>query len=417
MWNSRRGSGCFTATPSEARPGHGFRLVKHLMTICQIDPNVGLWAPRPAARCGVEVHCRVRVIAEIRVCVAAALRAFGPVARVCGGACRMRRDRAGPSPGTPLGQGPRCRPARRAADGRRRAGAGAVKVALILPLSAPGNAGLVAQSMRNSAELALAEFTNPNIQLLIKDDAGNPHGRAPGGDAGDRRRRRDHHRLAVCAHGAGGRLGRARARHSGDRVLDRCQHRRARRLSAELPAGIGRGARARITPSPTASARSPASFPTMPMARWWRRRSAKTWRAAAAASSALERYSIEKGKQTDAVRSIAQAARGADAIFIPDGPDTAPNVVLALTNAGVTKRTQLLGTGLWEDQRVFQDAGMQGALVCGARSGRLCQFRAALSRKIRTGPGAHRDACPMTRPRWSRPWCARRAHSASRKKC
>ena len=59
---------------------------------------------------------------------------------------------------------------------------------------------------------------------------------------------------------------------------------------------------------------------------------------------------------------IAQAARGADAIFIPDGPDTAPNAVLALTNAGVTKRTQLLGTGLWDDQRVFQDAGMQGAL-------------------------------------------------------
>src|SRR5256885_8290089 len=37
-------------------------------------------------------------------------------------------------------------------------GSGQVKVALILPLSASGNAGLAAQSMKNAAEMALAEF-------------------------------------------------------------------------------------------------------------------------------------------------------------------------------------------------------------------------------------------------------------------
>ena len=55
-------------------------------------------------------------------------------------------------------------------------GTGQVKVGLILPLSAPGNAGLVAQSMRNSAELAIAEFNSPNIQLLVKDDGGTSLG-------------------------------------------------------------------------------------------------------------------------------------------------------------------------------------------------------------------------------------------------
>ena len=53
-------------------------------------------------------------------------------------------------------------------------GTGQVKVGLILPLSAAGNAGVAAQSMKNAAEMALAEFQNPNIQLLIKDDGGNP---------------------------------------------------------------------------------------------------------------------------------------------------------------------------------------------------------------------------------------------------
>ena len=41
---------------------------------------------------------------------------------------------------------------------------------------AAGNAGVAAQSMKNAAEMALAEFQNPNIQLLVKDDGGNPQG-------------------------------------------------------------------------------------------------------------------------------------------------------------------------------------------------------------------------------------------------
>jgi branched-chain amino acid transport system substrate-binding protein len=55
-------------------------------------------------------------------------------------------------------------------------GAGQVKVGLILPLSAGGNAGVAALSMRNAAEMALAEFNNPDLQLLVKDDSGNAFG-------------------------------------------------------------------------------------------------------------------------------------------------------------------------------------------------------------------------------------------------
>ncbi len=55
-------------------------------------------------------------------------------------------------------------------------GQGQVKVGLILPLGAPGNAGVTAQSMRNAAELALSEFNNPDIQLLVKDDGGSAPG-------------------------------------------------------------------------------------------------------------------------------------------------------------------------------------------------------------------------------------------------
>src|SRR5450631_3842951 len=55
-------------------------------------------------------------------------------------------------------------------------GAGKVKVALILPLSGTGNAAVAALSMRNASEMALAEFNSPDLQLLVKDDAGTAQG-------------------------------------------------------------------------------------------------------------------------------------------------------------------------------------------------------------------------------------------------
>src|ERR1700745_13693 len=55
-------------------------------------------------------------------------------------------------------------------------GEGKVKAGLILPLSARGNAAVAAQSMRNAAEMALAEFNNPDLQLLVKDDGGSAPG-------------------------------------------------------------------------------------------------------------------------------------------------------------------------------------------------------------------------------------------------
>src|SRR5260370_39609668 len=54
-------------------------------------------------------------------------------------------------------------------------GTGQVKIGLILPLSGSGNAAVAAQSMKNAAEVAPAEFQHPNIHPLVKDDGGNPH--------------------------------------------------------------------------------------------------------------------------------------------------------------------------------------------------------------------------------------------------
>lgn len=50
---------------------------------------------------------------------------------------------------------------------------GGVKVGLVLPLTGGGAAGT---SLKNAAELALAQFENPNVQLIVKDDRASPEG-------------------------------------------------------------------------------------------------------------------------------------------------------------------------------------------------------------------------------------------------
>ena len=50
------------------------------------------------------------------------------------------------------------------------------KVALIVPLSGSGAAGLVGKSLKQAAELAVFERDNPSVQLIVKDDKGTPEG-------------------------------------------------------------------------------------------------------------------------------------------------------------------------------------------------------------------------------------------------
>ncbi len=67
----------------------------------------------------------------------------------------------------------------------------------------------------------------------------HPRRRARGGERGRRRRRRADHRSALRRLGAGRRASGAAGGKAPRRLLDRCEHRDARRLSAELPAAGG----------------------------------------------------------------------------------------------------------------------------------------------------------------------------------
>ncbi len=53
---------------------------------------------------------------------------------------------------------------------------GAVKVAVLLPITASGSTPAVAKALKQAAELALFDFDNPNIALIPKDTKGSPEG-------------------------------------------------------------------------------------------------------------------------------------------------------------------------------------------------------------------------------------------------
>ena len=119
---------------------------------------------------------------------------------------------------------------------------------------------------------------------------------------------------------------------------------------------------------------------------------------------ALEKYPLDPSKMAEPARRVAQAAAQVDSIFIPDGADAVPQVVQALAASGVNlKRVQLLGTGLWDDPRVFSTPRSTAA---GTR--RRSRAASAISRRA-TAPATGRIRCarrrsPMTRSRWSPRW-------------
>jgi ABC-type branched-subunit amino acid transport system substrate-binding protein len=240
-------------------------------------------------------------------------------------------------------------------------GEGQVRVGLILPLSAPGNAGVAATSMKNAADLALAEFKNPNIQLLVKDDGGTPQGAQAAAQQaiGEGAEIIIGPLFAEAVRAVG-----ATARQRGIPVIafstDVSAATRGVYLLSFLPEtdvkrivdfAISRGKRsfAAMLPDSAYGAVVEAAFQQEVSRRGGR-------------ILALEKYPPDPSEMAEPARRVAQAAAHVDSIFIPDGADAVPQVVQALAAAGVNlKREQLLGTGLWaDDPRINQTAALDG---------------------------------------------------------
>lgn len=242
-------------------------------------------------------------------------------------------------------------------------GSGAVKVGLILPLSAAGQAGTAASSLRNAAELAVGEFQNPNIQILVKDDGGTPEGaREAAEDA--------------LAEGAELLLGpllaptvqaAAEAARVANRPIvafstDASVAERGVYLLSFMPesevkrvvayaAGQGRRSFAALVPETPYGLVAEAAFRSVVEAR-------------DAQVVAVERYQADGSAMEAAVARLASALSGAspeaDALFIPDGGEGLAALSQYLRAAGIGPKVKVIGTGVWNEARVFELPALQG---------------------------------------------------------
>ena len=215
--------------------------------------------------------------------------------------------------------------------------------------------------MRNAADMALAEFNAPNIQLLVKDDAGSVDG----------------------------------ARQAAQQALNEGAEIIIGPLFAQSVTAVGQVARARNVPviafSTDANVASPGVYllsflPETDVQRVVQYSASVGKRSYAALIPdnpygtvveaafrqdvgrrsgrivALERYPHDKAAMAGPIKAVAGAAAHAEALFLPDGSDAVPDVVQQLAGAGVNmKRLQLLGTGLWgDDPRINATPALDG---------------------------------------------------------
>jgi len=265
-------------------------------------------------------------------------------------------------------------------------GAGGVKAALILPLSAPGNAGVAGQAMRNAAEMALEEFNGANVQILVKDDGGTAEAARLGAQqALDEGAEIILGPLFAQSVGFVGQVARARnvpviafstdanVASRGVYLLSFLPESDVERI-VQYTVAAGKRSFAALIPDNPYGTVVEAAFKQAVA-----RRSAQV--------VGLERYPHDKAGMAGPVRSVGQSATRADALFIPDSGDAVPDVVQTLIGAGVnTKRLQLLGTGLWDDPRIYATAALDGGWYAAPDGAGYRNFAARYRAKFKQDP-------------------------------
>jgi branched-chain amino acid transport system substrate-binding protein len=264
-------------------------------------------------------------------------------------------------------------------------GAGNVRVGLILSLSGSGNAGIAAQSMRNAAELALAEFNNPNIQLIVKDDGGTAQGARSAAEqaisegveivlgplfshavaaAGQVTRTRSVPMIAFSTDSNVAARGIYLLSFQPENEIDRV---------ITYAAARGRKSIAGFVPDNSYGNVVEAAI--------------KQFGSRYGKVNAVERYGSGQADPLSAVRRAQAAYRITDLIVIADGADATPRVLQALSTVGVTpKRVQFAGTGLWDDQNVFAIRELEGAWFAAPDNSGFSGFSQRYQARFRAQP-------------------------------
>jgi ABC-type branched-subunit amino acid transport system substrate-binding protein len=213
--------------------------------------------------------------------------------------------------------------------------------------------------MKNASEMALAEFLNPNLQLLIKDDAGSPQGaQAAAQQAVDEGAEIILGPLFASSVPAVAQVARGRGISVIAFSTDSSVASRGVYLLSFLPesdvnriveyaASIGKRSFGAMLPENAYGNVVETAFKQAVPKRGGR-------------ISIFEKYGADRATTA---RTVASSLQNVDSLLLADDGEAVVQTADALTAAGANlANVQLLGTGLWDNPRVFASPKLQGAL-------------------------------------------------------
>jgi hypothetical protein len=242
-------------------------------------------------------------------------------------------------------------------------GTGTVRVAMLLPLSATGNAGQIAANFKNAAALALKDFKGANIQVMVKDDQGTPQGAAAAASE-------------ALSQGAELILGPLFARSvSSVAAVARPANVPVIAFSSDTTAAAPGVYLLSFLPQSDvdrvvsyASSRGKRAFAALlPNNAYGTLVEAEMQRAVANAGGrviASLHYDLDKAAMQAQATTLANSIKSgaADAVFLPDAGDAAPFLAQVLAANGVTPdKMTYLGSGQWDnDPRIASESNLNG---------------------------------------------------------
>ncbi len=235
-------------------------------------------------------------------------------------------------------------------------GSGPVRVGMIVPLTQNGGPSPIGVSMRNAAQLAIDDFGGPYITLMIEDDHSSSDGAAE---------------AAQSELGAGAQLilgpvfaNDVRAVSAAAKSAGRPMIAFSTDVSVAAPgvyllSFLIENYVDRILQYAVSSGKKSLAI-MAPQNDYGNVATDRFLQTAAGVNAQIvvtARYS--SGQMATAAQQIAAVQGQIDGLFIPEQADAMQAVANALSSNGV--KTQLLGTGVWNDARVLRLPQMQGA--------------------------------------------------------
>ncbi|HSO47905.1 MAG TPA: penicillin-binding protein activator [Rhizobiaceae bacterium] len=252
--------------------------------------------------------------------------------------------------------------------------AGKTRITMMLPKSAAGNGAVVANEVRNGALLAMKDFGNADMELVIKDDTGQ----AAGAQAAASEAVREGSTAILgpvfaanvtAAAGITLPAGRTMIAFSTDTsnarrgvyLLSYTPQEDTRRI---IEFTLSRGTRSIIAFLPSNAEGSVRETVLRQIA------------GTAGASVQVIRYDRSAASIEEAVKSSAAMMATADTIYIPEGGEI-PNAIALMFRRNTIDIVgkQILGSGAWESV-VFKEAQLEGALYAGRDLSRFADFAA-----------------------------------------